>query len=59
MLKRELSTVYGKNNVIGIEVNKNDFQIFNDEHMISVKQTELPSFEGYTLKDAEARRKIF
>ena len=42
MLKRELNTVYGKNNVICIEVNKNDFQIFNDEHMISVNQTELP-----------------
>ena len=42
MLKRELNSVYGKNNVICIEVNKNDFQIFNDEHMISVNQTELP-----------------
>ena len=42
MLKRELNTVYGKNNVICIEVNKNDFQIFNDEHMVSVNQTELP-----------------
>ena len=42
MLKRELNTVYGKNNVICIEVNKNDFQSFNDEHMISVNQTELP-----------------
>ena len=42
MLKRELNSVYGKNNVICIEVNKNDFQLFNDEHMISVNQTELP-----------------
>ena len=41
MLKRELNTVYGKNNVICIEVNKNDFQVFNDDHMISVNQTEL------------------
>jgi len=42
MLKRELNTIYGKNNVVCIEVNKNDFQIFNDDHMISVNQTELP-----------------
>ena len=42
MLKRELNTIYGKENVICIEVNKNDFQIFNDEHMLSVNQTELP-----------------
>ena len=41
MLKRELTTIYGKNNVVCFEVNKKDFQIFNDEHMISVSQTEL------------------
>ena len=42
MLKRELNTVYGKENVICVELDKNDFQVFNDPHMISIKQTELP-----------------
>ncbi len=43
MLKKELNQVYGSNNVVAIEINKNDFSLFNDKRMISVKQTEIKS----------------
>ena len=41
MLAKELSIVYGKENVISIEVDKNDFSYFNDKGMISVKSNDL------------------
>lgn len=41
MLKKELAIVYGQDNVIAIEIDKNDFQLFNDKHMISCKQNEI------------------
>jgi len=41
MLRKELATAYGQDNVIAIEIDKNDFQLFNDKHMVSVKQSEI------------------
>lgn len=41
MLKKELAITYGQDNVVAIEVDKNDFLVFNDKNMISVKQSEL------------------
>ena len=38
LLKKELSLVYGQNNVIAFEIDKNDFTLFNDKNMISVRQ---------------------
>ena len=35
MFKKELVSVFGENNVVAIEVNKNDFQFYNDKNMIS------------------------
>ena len=35
MFKKELVSVFGENNVIGIEINKNDFQFYNDKNMVS------------------------
>ena len=41
MLKKELAITYGQENVIAIEIDKNDFQVFNDKNMISVPQGEI------------------
>lgn len=41
MLAKELSVVYGKENVIAIEVDKTDFSYFNDKGMISAKSNDL------------------
>lgn len=43
MLKKELAITYGQDNVIAIEINKNDFVLFNDKNMISTKQNEVKS----------------
>ena len=43
MLKKELAITYGQDNVIAIEIDKNDFALFNDKNMISVKQSEINS----------------
>lgn len=40
MLKKELSAYFG-DKVVAIEVNKTDFQFFNDKSMISTSQSEL------------------
>ena len=37
MLKKELSSIYGKDNVIAFEINRNDFQYFNDKNIFSIK----------------------
>ena len=37
MLKKELSQVYGSENVIAVEIDKNDFGLFNDKNMVSTK----------------------
>lgn len=41
MLKKELAIVYGQQNVLAIEVDKNDFNLFDDKTMISTKSTEV------------------
>lgn len=41
LLKKELAITYGQDRVVAIEVDKNDFMLFNDKNMISVKQNEL------------------
>ena len=35
MFKKELTSVFGENNVVAIEINKNDFQFYNDKSMLS------------------------
>lgn len=41
MLKKELGITYGNDNVLAIEIDKNDFQLFNDKNMITAKQNEV------------------
>ena len=41
MLRKELTSAYGNNNVIAIEIDKNDFQLFNDKNMVSVKSSDI------------------
>lgn len=43
MLKKELASIYGENKVVAIEVNKNEFQFFNDSTMISSTAANLRS----------------
>ena len=39
MLKKELSNTYGHDGVIAMEIDKNDFQSFNDKNMLSIKSS--------------------
>lgn len=41
LLKKELSLAYGQNNVVAIEIDKNDFSLFNDNNMFSIRQTDI------------------
>ena len=41
MLKKELSISYGQDNVVAIEIDKNDFSYFNDKQMVSAKLGEI------------------
>lgn len=41
MLKKELAIAYGQENVVAIEIDKNDFSFFNDKHMVSAKQNDI------------------
>ena len=41
MFKKELVSVFGENKVVAIEVNKNDFQFYNDKAMISSNTQDL------------------
>ena len=41
LLKKELSLTYGQNNVVAIEIDKNDFSLFNDKNMFSIRQTDI------------------
>lgn len=41
MLRKELASTYGNENVIAIEIDKNDFQLFNDKSMVSAKATDI------------------
>ncbi len=46
MLKKELASIFGENKVIAIEVNKNEFQFFNDKAMISTNMNNLRGVIG-------------
>ena len=46
MLMRELSLTFGKENVCAIEINKNDFFLFNDKGMISVRENDIRNVLG-------------
>ena len=41
MLKKELSYIYGENSVKALEIDKTDFEYFNDKNMVSIKQNDL------------------
>ena len=41
MLKNELINTYGKDGVVCLELDKNDFQLFNDKTMLSIKNSQL------------------
>ena len=41
MLMKELSLTFGKENVCAIEINKNDFFLFNNKAMISIRENEI------------------
>ena len=43
MLKKELAINFGAENVMAMEIDKSDFQLFNDKNMISIKQNEIQS----------------
>ena len=43
MLKKELSLSIGSNQVIAIEIDKNDFSLFGDKDMISIRSSEIQS----------------
>ncbi|MBP5678722.1 MAG: hypothetical protein J6X28_02710 [Bacilli bacterium] len=43
MMRKELAMVYGQDNVVAIEIDKNDFSYFYDKRMFSVKQVDLRS----------------
>lgn len=40
MLKKELAIAFGQQNVLAIEIDKNDFNLFDDKAMISVKSVD-------------------
>ena len=44
LLKKELSSVYGSENVIAVEIEKGDFQLFNERNMFTIKESEIQSF---------------
>lgn len=46
MLKRELTSVFGENKVVAIEVNKSEFQFFNDKAMVSSNTNDLRGVVG-------------
>ena len=46
MLKNELQSIYGKDGVVCLELDKNDFQLFNDKTMLSIKNTQLKQALG-------------
>lgn len=41
ILKKELASTYGKDNVVALEVGDSDFQLLNDKQMISVQEQEV------------------
>lgn len=43
MLKKELVSIFGKDNVLALELNRNDFTYFNDKSLQSVKEMDVKS----------------
>ena len=43
MLRKELANTYGSDNVIAIEIDKNDFSLFNEKNMVSSKGSDIKS----------------
>lgn len=43
MLKKELASILGNNQVLAIEINKNDFSVYVDKEMISVSKENIKS----------------
>ena len=43
LVKKELSLSFGQESVLAIEIDKNDFALFNDQRMISARQDEIKS----------------
>lgn len=43
MMKKELSLRYGHENVIAIEIENNDFKLFNEKTMASIRESEISS----------------
>lgn len=41
MMKKELALVFGQDNVLALEIDKNDFGYFYDKRMISIKQNDV------------------
>ncbi len=41
MLKNELEGIFGKENVVALEIDQSDFQLFKMDNMISIRQMEL------------------
>ena len=44
MLRKELSYIYGNEHVVGVELDKNDFSIFRDKNLFTIKSGEMNSF---------------
>ena len=44
MLRKELSYLYGNEHVVGVELDKNDFSIFRDKSLFTIKSGEMNSF---------------
>ena len=51
MIKKELAIAFGQPNVLAIEIDKNDFNLFDDKTMLSVKSTEIKD----KIKESNAR----
>lgn len=43
MLKKELALTIGSNQVVAVEIDKNDFSLFGDKDMISIRSSEIQS----------------
>jgi len=44
MLRRELALVYGQDHVVAMEIDRNDFQLFGEKNMVSVRGAEVKNF---------------
>lgn len=51
MIKKELTIAFGQQNVLAIEIDKNDFGLFDDKNMISVKSSDAKE----KIKESNAR----